>query len=87
MKVKSLVLRALPLDNPPAAVGKPEEVEGIFAVVLVGVNSTFGLGDGHDLPGLDDLGFDEFGRENRKGINFLVECQGNIEGLSGSNWK
>ena len=79
----------MPLEDPPAAVGKPEEVEGygIKVVVPVGVNSADGLGDGHDLFGLDGLEFGEFSRENRKEMNFRRDCQGNVEGLSGSDWK
>ena len=51
----------MPLEDPSAAVGKPEEVEGMLAVVLVDVSVAYGLGDGHDLSGLDDVfGIDEF---------------------------
>ncbi len=52
----------VPLEGPPAAVGKSEEVEMLRGVVLGDVSAAYGLGDGHDLSGLDVFWVDAFAR-------------------------
>ena len=81
----------MPLDDPAAAVGKPEVVN-VHGWKYPSVILADGLGDGHDLSGFDGLEFGECTRVNRKeslrsAMNFRRDVQGNFEGLSGSNWK
>ena len=70
----------VPLKDPPAAVGKQEEVVRFSFAVLVDVSAAYGLGDGHGLSGLDVFwvdafarGLDAFVRENWGVMNSLSE--------------